>query len=485
MDGTQPKGNDGLQSGALKFPSVLMQAVTHIAPAVGTLLSLQFIASLAGVTAPLAFLIAFVIILTLGVSLTQLARKFPSAGGYYTYVSRTVHPRAGWFTAWLYFLYDPLATAINLAFMGYFFEIILKSRFGVRFDWWWFFLLALALVTVLVYRGVAISARVMLILGGLELLIILGVAVSGLVSPGAGGINLDAFVPSNAPNSSGLFLAVIFSIFLFTGFESVAPLAEETANPKKLLPRAIIISICLVAAFFVVCNWAIMIGYGTDNVKGFATAGNNPVIELAERLWGWGWLAVLFAMVNSIIAVSIACTNAATRVFFSMGRIGALPRWFGAVHPRFKTPKNAVIFQTIVTLVFGLGIGAILGPDQEFYMMGVAITLGLILVYIAGNVGVFRYYAFENKKEFNVVLHVILPLVSTVALLFVGYMSIVPFPSFPVGIAPILVGVWILLGIGLTIFASRTGREEWLDRAAHVYEEPVDVAPEAPEPNVR
>ncbi|WP_308465857.1 APC family permease [Rathayibacter soli] len=452
-----------------------MQAVTHIAPAVGTLLSLQFIASLAGVTAPLAFAIAFVIILTLGISLTQLARKFPSAGGYYTYVSRTVHPKAGWFTAWLYFLYDPLATAINLAFMGYFFQVILKAQFNIRFDWWWFFLLSLALITVLVYRGVAISARVMLTLGGLELLIILALAISGLVSPGPGGITLDAFIPANAPGASGLFLAVIFSIFLFTGFESVAPLAEETANPKKLLPRAIIVSIILVGAFFVICNWAIMIGYGTDNVKEFVSSADNPVIALAERLWGWGWLLVLFAMVNSIIAVSIACTNAATRVFFSMGRIGALPRWFGRVHPRFKTPRNAVIFQTIVTLVFGLGMGAILGPDQEFFMMGVAITLGLILVYIAGNIGVFLYYFKEDRKHFNVLLHLILPLFSTVALLVVGYLSIIPFPAFPVGIAPILVAVWILIGIGLTIYASRTGRGEWLDRAAHVYEEPAEI----------
>lgn len=481
MDSIQAKPEGTLKPGALKFPAVLMQAVTHIAPAVGTLLSLQYIASLAGVTAPLAFLVSFGIILTLGISLTQLARKFPSAGGYYTYVSRTVHPRAGWFTAWLYFLYDPLATAVNLAFMGFFFQEILRSRFDVRFDWWWFFLLGLALITVLVYRGVAISARVMLTLGALEMLIILAVAMSGLVSPGSGGVNLDAFVP--VKGSNGLFLAVIFSIFLFTGFESVAPMAEETENPRKVLPRAIIVSICLVGAFFVVCNWAIMVGYGTNNVESFANSANNPVIVLAERLWGWGWLAVLFAMVNSIMAVSIACTNASTRVFFSMGRIGALPRWFGRVHPRFRTPRNAVIFQTLVTLVFGLGVGALLGPDQEFFMMGVAITLGLILVYIAGNIGVFRHYAKEDGRHFNVFLHLLLPLFSSVALVYVGYKSIVPFPAFPVAIAPILVAGWILAGIGLTVYASRSGRGEWLSQAAHVYEEPAEIVPEIAKQN--
>jgi amino acid transporter len=84
-----------LREGALKLPSVMMQGITHIAPAVGLILSIQFITSLAGVTSPLAYALAFLIVVTLGISLTQLARHLPSAGGYFTYVSRTVHPRAG------------------------------------------------------------------------------------------------------------------------------------------------------------------------------------------------------------------------------------------------------------------------------------------------------------------------------------------------------------------------------------------------------
>src|SRR5881392_951536 len=91
-----PDGAGGeLRSGALKLPSILMQGITHIAPAVGIVLTIQLISSLAGVTAPLAYLIAFAIVLTLGISLTQLAKHLASAGGYYTYVSRTVSPGAG------------------------------------------------------------------------------------------------------------------------------------------------------------------------------------------------------------------------------------------------------------------------------------------------------------------------------------------------------------------------------------------------------
>src|SRR5205807_9863209 len=107
-----------LRGGALGLPPIVMQGVTHIAPAVGLVLTIQFITSLTGVTSPLAYAIAFLIVMTLGIALTQLAKYLPSAGGYYTYVSRTVGPRSGFLTAWLYFLYDPTGAAINLAFMG-------------------------------------------------------------------------------------------------------------------------------------------------------------------------------------------------------------------------------------------------------------------------------------------------------------------------------------------------------------------------------
>src|SRR5438132_1253372 len=75
-----------LREGVLKLSSVLMQGITHIAPAVGIVLTIQLITSLAGIATPLAYAIAFAIVLTLGVALTQLAKHLASAGGYYTYV---------------------------------------------------------------------------------------------------------------------------------------------------------------------------------------------------------------------------------------------------------------------------------------------------------------------------------------------------------------------------------------------------------------
>src|SRR5438067_2844932 len=90
-----------LKHGALGLVGATMQAITHIAPAIAALFFTQFVVSLAGVTAPLAYLIGVVVVLMLGSTLVQLSKHLPSAGGYYTYVSRALHPRAGFLTSWM------------------------------------------------------------------------------------------------------------------------------------------------------------------------------------------------------------------------------------------------------------------------------------------------------------------------------------------------------------------------------------------------
>jgi amino acid transporter len=469
-----------LRGGALGLPPIVMQGVTHIAPAVGLVLTIQFITSLTGVTSPLAYAIAFLIVMTLGIALTQLAKYLPSAGGYYTYVSRTVGPRSGFLTAWLYFLYDPTGAAINMAFMGFFFESTLKAEWGVTFRWWWFFLIAAAIVSILVYRGIEISAYTMVGLGLAEIAIVVALAISGVIHPGSGGINLRPYNPGNSLGSNGLFLGVVFSIFAFTGFEAVAPLAEETRDPRKNLPRAIIISLLIMGVFYLFCSWGVVTGWGTNHISTLISAKENPAFVLAKHLWGVLWILVFLAVINSIIAVSLATTNAATRVFFGMARSGSLPSALAEVDPVLKTPRNAIIMQTIITVVFGLGLGFWIGPDQEFFLMGTAITLGLIFVYSAGNLGVFLLFRREHADEFNPIMHVVFPLISTIALIVVGYKSIVPLPTGPVMWAPFLVAAWLILGIIVVLALSRTGREEWLTKAGQTaYEMQIPASEEA------
>lgn len=470
----QEAGATQLRAGALNLVEVLMQAITHIAPGAGLILSIQFIVSQTGVTSPLAFSIAFLIVITLGISLTQLAKHLPSAGGYYTYLSRTVHPRAGFLTSWLYFLYDPVGAAINIAFFGFLFEQTAKAQWGFDFPWWLTFLIITAFVTFMLFRGIKLAGRTLVVLGSLEILILVALGLNGLFHPGNGGFSFTPFLPSHAASTTGLFLGVVFSIFSFTGFESVAPLAEESKHPRRNLPRAIIGSLLIMGVFYILTSWGTIIGWGTNDVNALVNSQQNPVFSLGQRLWGGAWLLILFSLLNSIIAVSIACNNAATRVFFGMARTGALPKVLATVHPKYKTPVGACILQTIITLVVGLGLGFWIGADQEFFVMGVVVTLGLGLVYCAGNIGVFRFYRTERRAEFNWLLHLVFPLFSTVAILFVIYMSIVPLPAPPVAAAPFIVLVWLVIGIVLMVWLSRTGGTDWVTRAREPHFENVE-----------
>jgi amino acid transporter len=479
IEDNQPQPN--LRANALGLPSVVMQAVTHIAPAAGVILSVQFIVSYAGVRTPMAYALAFLIVLTLGFSLTQLARHLPSAGGYFTYVSRTVHPRAGFLTAWLYFLYDPVGTAINLAFMGLLLEKSLLADFGIFwFPWWLFLVLGALLIGVLTYRGIEISARLMMLLGILEIVILLVLAVAALMRPGPGDVNLVSYSLPGQVGLSGVCLGVVFAILSFTGFESVAPLAEESRAPRRNLPRAILSSITLMGLFYLFCSWAVLIGWGTNDMAAFVASEENPVFLLAGRIWTAGKWVVLIALLNSVIAVSIACTNAATRVFFAMGRAGALPRVLARVHPQYQTPSAAVLLQTFITLAVGLGLGFSIGPDKEFELLGLVISFGVMVIYSMGNLGVFLFFLKERRAEFGLVRHAIMPFLTTIVLMFVGYQALLSTPDHkPACYAPWIVVTWLSLGIVLLVVLRVMGRERWLLKAGEVaYGEEHDAGPE-------
>jgi amino acid transporter len=471
-----------LQAGALGLGSIIAQAITHVAPAMGFLTGAAFIATYAGTGAPLAYLGAFIVCMSIGLSLIQLAKHLPSAGGYFTYVSRTLHPRFGFMTAWLYFLYDPTCMGINLAIASIILQATIRDRAGIDIPWGVMALCGMALVLFVMYRGVKISGKTLMILAAIEIAILVLFSLFGLLNPGPGGVSLKPFQIDPAYGIDKTFVGIVFAIFAFTGFEAVAPMAEESRNPRRNLPIAVITALIAMGAMYLFCVFGLVIGWGTDTYDTtFAGQGVNVFMDLAVRLWGSsGWLLLVFAIINSVLAVCISAGNAGTRVWFSMARGGALPKWLGKVHPTHKTPVNAIIAYAVVSLVLLFGGAWVFGggplgngntqmfaPDQLFFWFGIAITLGLIGVYGLGNIGVIRYYWTERRSEFNWFWHAFVPAFSCVAILTVGYYSLQGL-AFPFTIAPLFVIVWVVLGLAVLGYARMKGNEEWLLKAGEV-----------------
>ena len=171
---------------------------------------------------------------------------------------------------------------------------------------------------------------------------------------------------------------------------------------------------------------------------------------------------------------NIATNNGATRVWFAMARSGSLPQSLAKVHPRFQTPVNAVILQAVVTLTVGLGLGVWIGPDKEFELMGAVVTFALIFIYSAGNLGVFLLYSRERTEDFHWILHAVFPLLGTLALFFVGYSSLAPWPTPPVAYAPWMVGIWLGVGIAVLLVMRLTGREQWMLKAGSITQDRAD-----------
>jgi amino acid transporter len=276
---------------------------------------------------------------------------------------------------------------------------------------------------------------------------------------------------------------VVFTILALSGFEAVAPLAEETENPKRNLPIVIVLSTAGIALFYAFVNWGVLVGHGTTSVVAGNFTQSDQIFDLARRLWSGAWILVLIATVNSSLAVSIAIQNASTRVFFGMGRIGALPRWLGVANPRWKTPWNAIIAMTVLTVVAAMVLGSTIGPVNQFGMMGIAQTLGLIVVYAMGNLGVVWWYYRKRRSDFNWLLHGVIPLATTAALIWVGWKNVsgLHIFSLPTALdyAPWIAIGWFLLGIVILIYASRTGKEEWLRKAGESTLERPETAAEA------
>ena len=468
-----------LKPETLGLVSVTMQAITHIAPAIAALFFTQFLVTLSGVTAPLAYFIGVIVVLMLGNTLIQFSRQLPSAGGYYTYVSRSLGSRVGFLTAWMFILYSPMAGGVVSGFFGFIAAGELKTSYGWDLPWlWWVSIIVVgSTVAVLQYRGIELSARTLLITGGAEILIVLALAFTGFAKSGPGGISFAPFNPGNIGSGTtyglaGFTLAIVLAVQGLTGWEAAAPLAEETKDPKRNVPWSVLLSIIILGVFLVFTYWGVITGFGVNNIKGLVTSPDLPGLALARNVWGGGWWLILIAFMSSTLAVSLATANVSTRMWYALGRNGAFPKLFSKVHATYKTPTNAIFAQLGLTLASGLIAGAWFHPDVAFFLLtGLVLVLGVSFVYIAANVGVIVFYRREHRSEFNWLWHAVLPVASTLVLLYAIAQSFPPFcpsvncPADPYAKAPLVAGGWLVIGILLLVYYAASRREQWIKTA--------------------
>lgn len=443
---TNPEADPQLRRNSLGLPELVFQGVTHIAPATNVVFTFPIIALKAGPVMPLSFVLSAIVCFFIGNTVAQFSRYVPSSGGYYSFATRGLGSHAGFMATWSYLIYEILGAAGSTGFLGYLLSDMLNMQFHVNMPWWAFALATTSLIWALTHYGIQLSARITAALGGLELLIMLVLGITFLVHPGPGSSYLAPLTPSASPHHFGGILAgMVFSLLALSGFEAPAPLAQEARLPGKFIGQAIMLSLGSIGIFYVFTSYASAIGWGTGDMAAFASNA-NPYWVLGHALWGAGWWFVVLAIINSALGVGLACTNAASRVMYTMSRAGTLPQSFGRIHPVHRTPAFAIAFVQVAGMVAILLVGLLLRPDYIFGFLETIATLAVIILYIMANLALTRYMRCEQRAHFTVWQHLVLPWVATVALLPVLFTTVYPEPAWPYSITPYLFLVSLAVG---------------------------------------
>ena len=382
--------------------------MANIGPAYSFYFGFAGIVIAAGLASPLVVLVAFVAIALLGNTLSQFSRAHPSTGGFITFVGKTFGGTSAVTTALVCGAGYIIAIAGVMVISGGFLSIMLQFYFNVSIPWIIFSAVFTAGAMVMMFRGVAVSTRLAGFFFAFELTVLLVVSIAVLIKNG-GHLSTVPFQPSHLTNHfSGLALAFPLAIYLFIGWENSAALAEETTSPRRNVPRAVFLSIALMAFTYLLLSYSTVTGFHYNATA--LTAPLIPFIAVAHSVAAWLAFIAYLAGLTSTLGVLIAAVNSQCRLIFNAGREGLLPRWIGQVHPVRRTPVNAIIafvgIAGVITLGWALGhwIGGHSNSLDALNFFFEASTMGTILilfVYFAANVALPFYYRKYRPDEFN------------------------------------------------------------------------------------
>ena len=341
-------------------------------------------------------LLAMVAMLFTAVSYGRMASAYPSAGSAFTYVGREIHPAAGYLTGWSmamdYVLNPLICTILCGKFAMNFFPEIPYAVWVVLF---------VALFTGLNLQGIKTSAHINsgLVAGmGVVILLFLAAVARYLhVIPHDGlafftAPFFDAKTFSIRPVLSGTSLAVL----TYIGFDGISTLSEEARNPRRNILVATVL-VCLLTGFLAsIETYAAQLVW--PGAQGFPDV-DTAFVFVAERAGG-RWL---FSLINVTLLVAtfgsaLGAQLGAARLLYGMGRGNALPRrFFGAIEPKRRIPRNNVLLIGAVALIGAL----ILSFEQGVELL----NFGALLAFMGVNISAFaRFYLREARKRwFNLV----------------------------------------------------------------------------------
>src|SRR5215813_14617966 len=325
-----------LAHGSLRLWDAIAISVSVIAPGMAMLLNVTGVAAVAGGSTTLAFLLGGIACLALAVVVIGFCRRMATAGYAYTYASRSLGKEAGFMAGWLYFFGFICFVPMTMSGVGF----LAADLLGLNPKLWiLFFFIGMVLFLILSTVHIKVTTRVQLIVGIVTVAVIILVDVVTTAKGGSHGQALSAFSFGHTLKGgfTGVFYGIILGVTSYIGFETAADFGEETANPRRNIPIAVIVATLFAIILYLWTTYSITIGFGVNNGKAM---GSDPVALKTTAVTYVGSFTGTLVEIGGMLAafiVCVACATAAARTLFAMGRAGVLPAAFARTHPRFRT----------------------------------------------------------------------------------------------------------------------------------------------------
>lgn len=432
-------------------------SLSIIAPTMAMAFNVSLAVGAAGRAAPLAFLAGTVALAVVGLSFVAFARKFAHAGSAYAFISSEFGPHAGFIAGWALMLTYICYCTATAVLAGNFIDAAL-ANYGITIPGLWVLvsLATIAMATLLAYRDMRLAARLML---ALEAASVLAIIVLGIIvlhkSAAIGASRSFSLAPDPAHGWSGVGYAMVFAVLSFAGFEGAATLGEETGNPNRAIPIAVLGTVILAGIFYTFASYIQVVGFGPANMATLASDA-APLNTLALRFGSHNFATFMdLAAAISAFSCALGSMSAAARMLFTLGRAGLLSR-VSIVHQQHGTPGNAVLAIAAIAATGILLCAPFTGATGYYSAMGTIGTLALILVYMAVTIAQ-AVDAARSRKT----LWAAFGILGTLILLWPLYNSIYPAPAYPGYLWPYVVLIYLASGIGLLVLRPAIGKASW------------------------
>lgn len=422
LDG--PADRAALLHRGLGVGSIVFMVVAAVAPLGAACAVIPLVFALSGnPTAPLYFIGAAAVLGVFAVGFTLMSRHVRNAGAFYSYVQAGLGKVAGAGTASLALASYVVLLIALYALLGASAAAALDQYLGVEVAWWLCSFAFLAIISLLGYRDIEVSAKVLGVALVLEALVVLVVDLAVLLRGGNDGISAEPLNPSHLLDGAP-GLGLMFAFFAFVGFEATAVFRSEAKDPERTIPRATYVAIAIIGSLYAFTSFAMANGLGADQAATAAGADPASVMQgLAQRYAGsFVEDAVILLLVTSVFACCLSFHNVVSRYQFNLANGRVLPAALGEVHPTHRAPsRSSVVVTGLSATILAVLTAAGLEPVLEIYTwLSGAATLGILLLMLLTSVAVVAFHQRGNGSDplWN---SVIAPILAFVALAFVTY----------------------------------------------------------------